>query len=151
MCKLNLAQALSVHSVAAIFLLHHNSRFLTLEKPGFPDLPIRSIVKPNFPSSSIQSFPVRWEHFNIPTLIHMNKSVVGLMSTHLKKRGICSSPLLARIFLHSLCFSSTSSFFLSVFSIFPSSRSLTTPTQSKRKTEDLKKKHFMDLLYFEHN
>ncbi len=68
----------------------------------------------------------------------MNKSVVGLMSTHLKKRGICSSPLLARIFLHSLCFSSTSSFFLSVFSIFPSSRSLTTPTQSKRKTDDLK-------------
>lgn len=32
-CKLNLSQALSVHSVAAI-CLHHNSRFLTLAKPG---------------------------------------------------------------------------------------------------------------------
>lgn len=65
------------------------------------------------------------------------------MLTNLKKRGMCSSPLLARIFLLSLCFSSTSSFLLSVSCIFPSSRSLT--TQSRLKTADLKK------LCFEYN
>ncbi len=82
----------------------------------------------------------------------MNKSVIGLVSAHLKKRGICSSPFLARIFLLSLCFSSTLSFFLSVSSIFPSSRSLRTPTQQTWNTGGLeKKKHYMDLLCFEHN
>lgn len=84
----------------------------------------------------------------------MNKSVWVLMLTNLKKRGMCSSPLLARIFLLSLCFSSTSSFFLSVSCIFPSSRSL--KTQSTLKTDDLKKNKkkincSTDLLCFVYN
>lgn len=44
--------------------------------------------------------------------------------THSKKRGTCSSPFLAISFLRSLCFSSTSSFFLSASDNLPSSRSL---------------------------
>lgn len=67
-------------------------------------------------------------------------------SSYLKKRGIWCSPLLAKIFLCSLCFSSTSSFLMSASSTLPSSNILATVMRYSIFTYNQPKQHLNTLL-----